>query len=198
MLTVAGAGPGNIKYLTIEVAERIKEADKVIAFGRVGGSIASIREDYIEVSRVDDVINLLVPNEDILLLASGDPNFFGIVEFLKRKSVNIDLVLPGLSSFQYLMCKLQKSWQEARFISLHGRIHDLNQILSNKLIIMLIDKDHTPSYISSELNRLGMKGSIYAGFNLSYGDEKIIKANIGDKIEDYSSLGVVVIENEMD
>ena len=43
-----------------------------------------------------------------------------------------------------------------------------------------------------------MKGRMYVGFNLSYDDEKIIRANIGDEIEDYSSLGVVVIENEMD
>ncbi len=28
--------------------------------------------------------------------------------------------------------------------------------------------------------------------------KKIIKVNIGDKIEDISSLGVVVIENEVD
>lgn len=198
MLTVAGVGPGNPKYLTIDVKDRIEKAEIVIAFGRVGHSISSIRDDYIEVNRVDSIIEILNEDKDTLLLASGDPNFFGIVEYLKRKDIQVDSVLPGLSSFQYLMCKLQKSWQGAKFVSLHGREHDLRDVLNHKRIIMLIDKINTPDYISKELDKLGMRGTIYAGFNLSYDDEKIIKANIGDKIEDYSSLGVVVIENEMD
>ena len=45
---------------------------------------------------------------------------------------------------------------------------------------------------------MGIKGGIYAGFNLSYEDERIIKAEIGKRIEDISPLAVVVIENEMD
>ncbi|NLY46899.1 MAG: precorrin-6y C5,15-methyltransferase (decarboxylating) subunit CbiE [Tissierella sp.] len=198
MLTVAGVGPGNPKYLTLDVKDRIEKAEMVVAFGRVGHSISSIRDDYIEVNRVDSIIEILNEDKDTLLLASGDPNFFGIVEFLKRKGVKVDTVLPGLSSFQYMMSKLQKSWQEAKFVSLHGRDHDLKDILNQGLIILLIDKINTPSYISKELDILGMKGTMYVGFNLSYNDEKIIKANIGDKIDDYSSLGVVVIENEMD
>ena len=198
MLTVAGVGPGNPNYLTVDVVQKIKEAESVIAFGRVGVSISFIRDDYIEVNRVDSIIENLNEDKDTLLLASGDPNFFGIVEYLKRKDIKVDSILPGLSSFQYLMCKLQKSWQDAKFVSLHGRDHDLRDVLNHKLIIMLIDKTNTPDFISRELGKLGMRGIIYAGFNLSYNDEKIIKANIGDKIEDYSSLGVVVIENEMD
>lgn len=197
MLTVAGAGPGNPRYLTVDVVEKIKEAEAVIAFGRVGHSIRTIRDDYIEVNRVDQVIEILDKDRDILLLASGDPNFFGIVDFLKRKGVKVDRVLPGLSSFQYMMSKLQKPWQECIFVSLHGRDHDLEDILGHKLIIILIDKINSPSYISKELDKLGMKGRMYVGFNLSYDDEKIIRANIGDEIEDYTSLGVVVIENEM-
>jgi cobalt-precorrin-7 (C5)-methyltransferase len=197
MLTVAGVGPGNPRYLTVDVVEKIKEAETIIAFGRVGHSIKTIRDDYIEVNRVDQVIEILDKDRDTLLLASGDPNFFGIVEFLKRKGVKVDRVLPGLSSFQYMMNKLQKPWQECIFVSLHGRDHDLEDILGHKLIIILIDKINSPSYISKELDKLGMKGRMYVGFNLSYDDEKIIRANIGDEIEDYTSLGVVVIENEM-
>lgn len=197
MLTVAGVGPGNPRYLTVDVVEKIKEAETIIAFGRVGHSIKTIRDDYIEVNRVDQVIDILDKDRDNLLLASGDPNFFGIVEFLKRKGVKVDRVLPGLSSFQYMMSKLQKSWQECIFVSLHGRDHDLKDVVDHRMIIILIDKINSPSYISKELDKLGMKGRMYVGFNLSYDDEKIIRANIGDEIEDYTSLGVVVIENEM-
>lgn len=198
MLRIAGVGPGSPKYLTVDVTERIKEADQVIAFGRVGASIKTIRADFIQVNRVDAVLEKLHDHKDILLLASGDPNFFGIVNYIKEKGVDIDEVLPGLSSFQYMMAKIKKSWQDAKFISLHGRKFDLSEIVEEKLIIALIDKNNSPSYISNALYKLGLKGTIYIGFNLSYEDEKIIEAKIGDEIEDYSSLGVVVIENQVD
>jgi len=97
-----------------------------------------------------------------------------------------------------MMAKLEKSWQDAKFISLHGRDLDLSKILDQRLVIALIDKNNSPSFISRELYKLGASGTMYIGFNLSYDEEKIIKVNIGEEIEDYSSLGVVVIENEMD
>ena len=197
-MTVAGVGPGNPKYLTVEVKEAIEKAQCVLAFGRVSTSLKSIRTDFIEVSRVDEIVGYTHQYEDLLLLASGDPNFYGIVEFLKRKEVAIDSVLPGLSSFQYMMSKLEKSWQGAQFLSLHGREESLATIGDHGLIILLTDKENRPSMISKKLWQLGKKGTMYVGFNLSYDDEKIIKVNIGEDIEDISNLSVVVIENEMD
>lgn len=198
MLTIAGVGPGNPSYLTLDVMERIKNASQVIAFGRIASSIKGIRDDYIQVNRVDEIVEKLQSDKDILLLASGDPNFFGIVNYIKTKGIHIDEVLPGLSSFQYMMAKLKKAWQDAKFISLHGRDFDFNEIREEKLIIALIDKKNGPSLISRKLYKMGLKGTIYVGFNLSYDDERIIRGKIGDEIEDYSSLGVVVIENQMD
>jgi cobalt-precorrin-7 (C5)-methyltransferase len=198
MLTVAGIGPGNPKYLTLDVKEKIETADFVLGFGRVSTSLKGIRNDIISVSRVFETLDYIKEDKNILLLASGDPNFFGIVDFLKRQGIKIDEVLPGISSFQYMMSKLQKSWQDANFLSLHGRNESLERVREHKLSIILIDKDNTPSFISKKLYSLNIKGIIYAGFNLSYDDEKIIEVNIGEEIEDASSLGVVVIENEMD
>ena len=106
--------------------------------------------------------------------------------------------MPGISSFQYMMAKLGLSWQEANLMSLHGRNENLESIREHELSIILTDSENTPSRISNEIYKLGIRGKIYAGFNLSYEDEIIIKVNIGDKIEDISSLAVVVVENEMD
>lgn len=198
MLTIAGIGPGNPKYLTLEVLDEIKEAKCILAFGRVAKTLIPIRDDIVEVNKVDEILDYLKEKEDVLLLASGDPNFFGVVDFIKRKGVNISKVLPGLSSFQYLMAKLEKPWQEAKFISLHGRNGSLETVRDSKLSIILIDKDNNPAYISKELHKLNMKGIMYVGFDLSYDSEKIIIIKIGEEVEDYSSLGVVVIENEMD
>ena len=198
MVTVAGVGPGNPKYLTVEVKEAIESAECVLAFGRVSNSLSSIRNDFIQVNRVDDIIKYTSIHKDLLLLASGDPNFYGVVEFLKKKGVVIKKILPGLSTFQYMMAKLEKSWQGAKFLSLHGRDESLDTVKKNRLVIMLTDKENSPCKISKELWSLGIRGTMYIGFNLSYDDEKIVKINIGEEVENISTLSVVVIENEMD
>lgn len=198
MLIVAGVGPGNPKYLTKDVQVRIEQASYILAFGRIADSLKSIRSDIISVTRVEEITNYLSNKKEILLLASGDPNFFGIVEFLKKKGLPIKEILPGISSFQYLMGKLQKSWQDAKFISLHGRDEELQGVQYHHLTIILIDQRNTPDKISRELYKIGIKGKIYIGFNLSYENETILIKNIGDEIETISSLGVVVVENEMD
>lgn len=198
MLTVAGVGPGNPKYLTLEVKEKIEDAEYVLAFGRIATTLNNIRPDIVQVNRVSQVLEFIDNHKETLLLASGDPNFFGIVNFLKKEGVEIKEVLPGISSFQYMMSKLEKPWHEANFISLHGRTGSLEEVKNNRLSILLIDKNKMPSHISKELYEIGIRGRIYAGFDLSYENEKIIKADIGQYIEDISPLGVVVIENEMD
>ena len=198
MLSVAGVGPGNKEYLTKIVERKIRETEYILAFGRIGESLKEIRDDIVCVSRVDEVLDFMKEDKEILLLASGDPNFYGIVNFLKKKGIRIKEVIPGISSFQYMVSKLQKPWQNAKFLSLHGRKEDLNEVKNHKLSIILIDKDNMPSSISRKLYELGIRGIIHSGFNLSYEEEIIISKKIGEKIEDVSSLGVVVVENEMD
>lgn len=182
----------------MEVKEAIEKSKNIVAFGRVSNSLKDIRDDFIKIKRVAEVTEFINKNKDVLILASGDPCFYGIIEYLKKNDIFIEKIMPGISSFQYMMAKLGLSWQGANLMSLHGRNENLESISEYKLSIILTDSENTPSLISNEIHKLGIRGKIYAGFNLSYEDEIIIKANIGDKIEDISSLAVVVIENEMD
>lgn len=197
MVTVAGVGPGNPKYISLEVIEKIREFKYVVAFPRIATSLKDIREDIIVAKRVEDVLSLIDKQEEILLLASGDPNFYGIVEFLKRKKIKIREILPGLTSFQYMMAKLGKAWQGAHFLSLHGREESLEGVRNKSLCILLTDKANPPSIISERLKDLGIRGKMHIGFDLSYEEEVIKSIGIGDKIKDQSALALVVIENEM-
>ena len=152
MLILAGAGTGSIDRLTIEVYREIKNADRVFAFGRIAGNFKEIREDIEIVNRVDEIINKVKYVEGtILILASGDPCFFGVLDLLKRKGVIIDRVLPGLSSMQSLMAKFQIPWKSFEFISFHGRDMDLEALANDKLFF-LTDKINTARKISDSLS----------------------------------------------
>ena len=176
----------------------IEASENVLAFSRISSSLKDIRGDIVEINKVDEIIPYIEGSKDVLILASGDPCFFGLLEYLKKKGIAIKKVLPGLSSFQYMMARLNKSWQDAVFISLHGRDGDLSKVKKHKLSILLTDRENSPSNIAKELGNMGMKGKVYIGYNLSYDDEKIIKKEIGEEFQDVSHLSIMVIENEMD
>lgn len=198
MIRLVGMGPGSFKHITVEAIERIKAADIVIAFGRIAKTAKEIRADIQVVNRVDQVPALLDAKLDTVILASGDPCFYGILDYLQKQGIAIDEVVPGLSSIQYMMAKLKKSWHDAALISFHGRAAGIQSMNGYKTAIILSDSNHTPSYISHYLKENGIIGKIYAGFNLSYEDELIVEKRIGEEIEAISTLALVVIENEMD
>ncbi|HZH93819.1 MAG TPA: precorrin-6y C5,15-methyltransferase (decarboxylating) subunit CbiE [Tissierellaceae bacterium] len=196
MLSVVGAGPGNPKYLTEEAIGIIGRADRVIAFGRIAESIRSIRKDVVRISSVDQVEMELEHEGNIVLLASGDPTFYGIVGYLRKNGIKADSIVPGISSMQYMFSILGLEWQDAYLSSAHGRKLELDSILERNLSVVLLDKENTPDMISTKLYEAGARGRIHAGSNLSYDDEMIISCMIGDRIQMESNLTMVVIENE--
>lgn len=198
MIRLVGMGPGSIRYITMEAVEVIKSSEKVVAFGRIAKTAQQIRADVQAIDRVDEIVDMLDSSKDIAILASGDPCFFGILDFLQRKGIVIEQVVPGISSIQYMMAKLKKSWQDAALLSFHGRECIIEDIKQYKTSIVLTDSKYTPNYISHFLRDMGVKGKIFTGFNLSYEDELIVEKEIGVDIEDISTLAVVVIENEVD
>lgn len=193
MIRVAGVGPGSEKYLTLEVKELILSAEKVWAFERVKETLKDLRGDISLIESYKILLDL-DPNEDNLILASGDPLFFGIVDYLKRNKLEIASVHPGLSSVQYLANKLQISWNDCQFLSCHGRPLEEMEI-KGKRFFVLTDKQNTADVISKKLFHMGFTGKIWVGENLSYPEEKIDQIKIGDRAG-VESLSVLYVEVE--
>lgn len=84
---------------------------------------------------------LLADNAAIVVLASGDPLFYGIGAFLCRefKADEID-VYPNISAVAAAFARLRLPWQDARIISCHGRSLDKSRISefasADKLAVM--------------------------------------------------------------
>lgn len=192
MLILAGAGLGNVESLTVEVYREIQRIERVIAFGRVAEKIREIKEDIIEVSRVNDIISLLQDDVPTLVLASGDPMFFGIHELIKREGFKIDKVMPGISSMQGLFSRIKISWSDFTFISLHGREFDLSKI-SAKRLFFLTDLTNNPISILKSMEQLGCKGTFYIGCNLGDSEEKIVIGKIGDEIDLGNAISVMAV-----
>ncbi|CAM4471210.1 precorrin-6y C5,15-methyltransferase (decarboxylating) subunit CbiE [Paenibacillus typhae] len=89
-----------------------------------------------------------------VVLASGDPLFFGIAGYLVRRfgSQRVE-VIPHYSSVQLAFARLGDSWQDAELVSLHGRpITGLAQRIDGRAkLALLTDGVNTPARIAAYL-----------------------------------------------
>ena len=91
-----------------------------------------------------------------VILASGDPLFFGIGSYLASK-INVE-IYPYLSSVQLAFAKMGERWQDATFISVHGRsMKGLAQkIDGEEKVALLTDEENSPAGIAQYLLHYGM------------------------------------------
>lgn len=93
--------------------------------------------------------------QSVLVLADGDPLFFGIGATLaKRLGPQAVRILPAVSSLQEACARLALPWHNIACVSLHGRdsFQALNvALMSNSSVCLLTDSKHSPDKIARHL-----------------------------------------------
>jgi precorrin-6Y C5,15-methyltransferase (decarboxylating) len=107
-------------------------------------------------------IPLLAETCRVVVLASGDPNFYGVGPLVVKVLGAGPVVLhPNITAVQAACARLKISWQDALVVSLHGRSWDslgaaLNQA---EKIIIYTDPEHSPGAIARFLRGRGRGGA---------------------------------------
>ncbi len=201
LIRVVGVGPGNPDYITPEAKNIIAGADTLVGGERLLRDFArSGKEQFIIKNNLSEMVEFIKKYRDqgiVAVLASGDPMFYGIVEFLKKHFRADELqVCPGLSSMQLACARLCISWHDAALYSVHGRKMEglVNLVRSNPKVIVLTDPQKNPGLIAGELTTAGISGKrIYVCENLSYEDERIGVYSLDNIPADLGKSGCVVV-----
>ena len=133
-----------------------------------------------------------------VILASGDPLFYGIGGLLKKK-LDVD-IYPHLSSIQLAFAKMGEAWHDAYVTSVHGRsMKGLAQRIDGReKVALLTDSENTPAAIARYLLSFGMtEYRAFVGENLGSAEEKTGWYTL-DKMADqaFSELNVVILRRE--
>lgn len=199
MIYIVGIGPGNPKYIIPLAVEVMEKVDIIIGFERAVESVSKISVEKVVVKTLKDIMEFIKTHTDsnIAIIASGDPCFYGISNYIKSNFPGEIEIVPGISSFQYLMCKLQKSWQNAYLGSMHGRQEEfIEAVGKHETSVWLTDKSNSPQALCKKLYENNIKARVYVGEELSYLDERIVKGTVEEIMnETFNDLSVVVIEN---
>ena len=141
----------------------------------------------------------------IVVLASGDPLFFGIgARICRELGEGQATVMPNISSIAAAFARIQTGWDEARVVSLHGRDQTgpLLQALKDPApVAVLTDDRRTPDWLAGRLlekeidqvrmavfEQLGMPAENFAWYSLRQAAQRrfsrpnvvILKAEVQD------------------
>lgn len=138
---------------------------------------------------------------NIVILASGDPLFFGIGRILLANFAQEELEFyPNLSCVQLAFNKLKTSWQDCKVISLHGR--DIELLIKElkkgfRKIALLTDNNNNPLVIWRLYQQIKIGEDYDIWLCESLGDksqEKLTKINSEKDInlDNISHLNIVI------
>jgi len=200
---VIGAGIEGQEGFSRRALELVEQTDMLIGgarqlalFPEFSGETLAIGTDLSPV-----VKSLLKAEGSVVVLASGDPLFFGIGRYLLRNLPDADIeFVPNVSSVQYAFAKIREPWDDAVFVSAHGRGMKgaVDQVVAHDKIAILTDEVNTPRAIAKELLERGRDGySAYLCENLGTAEETITHTDLKGLLDiPAAALNVLILIKE--
>lgn len=147
-----GMSPGDLTPRALKI---IREAQVLVGGRRLLNYFPDHPGEKIPLGKDPEGTLRLIPalaaTQRVVVLASGDPNFYGVGPLAVKVLGPENVVLhPNITAVQAACARLQMPWQDALVISLHGRSwepleHALNV---NRTLIIYTDPEHTPAIIA--------------------------------------------------
>ncbi|WP_299177587.1 precorrin-6y C5,15-methyltransferase (decarboxylating) subunit CbiE [uncultured Neptuniibacter sp.] len=158
MIHVVGLGVSHTAELSSEAQRALQQVDLVIGSARQLTTIEAllpIGKTTVELPKlvelkplIDDV---LAEQKSVMILASGDPLFYGIGRWFSRHFAQSDLrFYPAVSSLQTACHRLGIALQDLEVLSLHGRpLAKLKtRLRQNQPLLILTDSQSYPQAIA--------------------------------------------------
>ncbi len=218
-LSVIGIG---FRPLNEQAKKLVLSSDVILASGRLAevfrgyDDYAAVRGRMVVINNIDQTLRTLKEEVEkkraVVLLASGDPEFFGIsrrvLEEFGKDAVEL---FPDLSCIQAAFARIKEPWDDALLISLHGgpdpakrrrlpyEVGDIPSLLeAHPKIAILTDNRNNPAEIAKALDTepaTPKDGVImYVCERLGYADEKSTKGAPHElAVKSFSDPNVVIV-----
>lgn len=199
MLTVVGMGPAGVQLMTPQAVQAVAKADALVGAARHLAQFPHFSGERCPLgANIDEVLAWIAarPTQNVVVLASGDPLFYGIgtrlIAHFGRDNVQ---VIPGVSAVQYLCARAGVDMNEMWLTSSHGREVNFDAIARHLKVAMVTDKRCGPKQIAAELVARG-KGHrwMVIGENLAQDNERIHWLPVSAVENDYEMNTVVILD----
>jgi precorrin-6Y C5,15-methyltransferase (decarboxylating) len=200
LVYIVGTGTNGTGSLTYDAWRAIEDSELLIGAGRMLEPYADKGIACVTAVKAEDIASAILESgmSKIAVLMSGDVGFYSGASSLLPLLTDCETTLiPGISSVNAFFAKIKKPWQNAQFVSLHGRESDIVAAVRRNTETFCITGGGV-SLIAELLCIYGFGGlKVYVGENLGYEDEKITLTSVKKLCEaSTTSLCVLFIEND--
>lgn len=195
---IIGMGADGMKGLHPRQLRRINESRLLVGGERQLSFFPDFSGEKLIIGSNLKKVKKRVQDEEgpVVVLASGDPLFYGIGAYLSGSMEAI--IEPQPSSVQLAFARMNESWQNAKTISVHGRpVTGLAQkIDGEEKVALLTDETNSPSAIARYMLRFGMtEYDAFVAENIGAPDERCRHLTLEEMSEtSFTPLNVVILK----
>ena len=189
--------PGGLKL--VEEADILFGGERLLEMFSSAGQKVVIKGNLSEVS---EQIKSNLGRKQMVVLASGDPNFYGIAKYLVGKlGKEACGIIPNVSSMQLAFARIKESWEDAAFVSVHGReVGEVLKVLSqSRKVAVLTDERWNPAAVAQFLLERGINElEAYLCEDLGTEKEKVTKTGLLElsQMKGFSPLNLLLLLQE--
>ena len=202
-VTIVGIGDDGCVGLSSRAINAVSHAHVLVGgerhlafFPQFSGERVRVKSSL---GQVIDRIADLAREHTICVLSSGDPLFFGIAGLVIAKVGREHVeVIPQPSSVQLAFARIGTKWDDAAFVSLHGKGSEgfVTRLRRERKVAVLTDNEVTPARLAAKMIEYGE--SAWEGWvceNLGGVDERIRPFSLHDLAQssDIGPLNVLVL-----
>ncbi len=180
---LVGAGIAGWEGFGSKALEAINSADLLIGHQRLLDIFPDFKGEKQTFSDLSIMLDLLKSTaKQVVVLSSGDPNFFGVARFLFRNLPKERIeIFPNVTSVQYAFARIKEPWDDAIFVSVHGRglKGAIDRIIAADKAAVLTDEVNSPAAIAKELINRGAEGyDVHLCEDLGLPTEKFTRTDV--------------------
>ena len=199
---IIGVAFGGPTSLLPEVHRLVNDAEIVFGSKRLLDMFPSLSGQKIVIKnnldKTADLIEVNLAQKRMVVLASGDPGFYGIARYLTGKlGKDAFEIIPNVSTMQLAFARIKESWDDAILASVHSRpIEDIiDMVRSSHKIGIFTDDKHTPGKIAGVLQEHGIDNCrAYVCQDLGSEQENIIATDLYRlKKAEFSPLNILIL-----
>lgn len=206
LVTVIGMSDDGCLSLSARAINAVEKAQVLVGgerhlefFPQFSGEKIVVKSNLTElISKIEEVSQ----ENHVAVLASGDPLFFGIGGLIVKKlGIEQVEVIPHVSSIQLAFARIGVKWDDAVWISLHGRPKTgfLTKIKGHHKVAVFTDPENSPKAIAQYLLSFGEKDwKAWVSENLGGVEERVRAFSLEELASsgDISELNVLILLRE--
>ena len=199
---IIGIGENGLDGLTAAARDLIRSAELLVGEAHELAQVPDFGAQRLVISnQLDEAVSRLqqlVGKQRIVVLASGDPLFYGVARYLcDRLGKEHFEVVPHVSSMQLAFARVKESWEDAFLTNLanYPLENILDQIRSAEKVGLFTTEQYTPAYIARTLLEHQLDYfTAYVCENLGSPDERVTRGELSEiALHEYAPLNVMIL-----